>query len=285
METLETKMINKETGIFKCNCCDYVTSYKTNYNRHLKSNKHKKYTTETKMITNDVVNQCTICSKIFKTRGGLWKHSKKCTVENKSNSLKDEVILKVLEENSDLRKLLGNQQKQIDEMIPKLGNNNNNQFNLNVFLNEKCKDAVHWEEFIKSIEVGIEQLNVVMNGSITKGIVQIICQNIDDLGLYKRPIHCVDTKRKKICIKRESGWEHNQDKNNEILKSSERKLQQKHVLLIQEWQKQHPNWCESETETALYIDMVQKLMESVDEIKCINEISKNVVIPKTTIDE
>jgi len=191
--------------------------------------------------------------------------------------------MKVLEENSDLRKLLCDQQKQIGELIPKVGNNNNNQFNLNVFLDEQCKDAINWDEFIRSIELGMEHLNMVMGGSITNGVAQVICRGIDELGVYKRPIHCVDTKRKKLCIKKEGIWEHDKEKNNKILESGERKLQHKHVLLIQQWQDEHPDWSQSEEETNMYINLVQKMMENIDEGKCISEISKSAMIPKNEL--
>ena len=111
-----------------------------------------------------------------------------------------DTILKVLEENKELRKILCSQQKQIGELIPKVGGNynvgsyNNNQFNLNVFLNEQCKDAINWDEFIKSIQLGVSDLDKIMDSNITTGITQVLCKSIDELGVYKRPVHCLDSK-------------------------------------------------------------------------------------------
>ena len=102
------------------------------------------------------------------------------------------------------------------------------------------------------------------------------------MGIYKRPIHCIDAKRKKLCIKNEGIWEHNSEKNKVSLEKGNRALQQKHFLLIKQWEKQHPNWEKSENETNLYMELVQKMMAEVDEEKCIMEISKNALIPKET---
>ena len=268
---------------YSCKRCNFNTNNKSNYERHILTAKHINYLKSNKCI--ETKFNCMHCKRMFKSRSGLWKHQNICSKKSSEKSENSEVIMKVLEENSDLRKLLCKQQEQINVLIPKVGNNNNNhnQFNLNIFLNTQCKDAINWEEFINSLEVSMENLNNVMNEGITNGIAQVICQGIDELGIYKRPIHCLDTKRKKICIKREGIWEHSQEKTNEDIINSQNKLQHKHVLLIQKWQEDHPNWACNENETNTYITMIQKLMQNVDDNKYINEISKSATIPKNNI--
>ena len=297
MNAFEQKNTKIKAYNYSCDKCHYKCCYKRDYDKHLMTRKHQK-----RVILNEKIPKspnvisyiCDTCNKSYKNRNGLWYHKKNgnCTFIEEENVIiqkpvvDSDTILKVLEENKELRKILCSQQKQIGELIPKVGGNynvgsyNNNQFNLNVFLNEQCKDAINWDDFISSIEIGLGQLNTVMNGSITSGVAQVICQGIDELGIYKRPIHCLDTKRKKLCIKQEGSWSQNQEKNNQTLQSSERKLQHKHVLLIQKWQDEHPNWDKSEEETGKYIEMVQKMMDNVDGDKCINEISKSATIPK-----
>tara|TARA_Y100000816_G_C26077596_1_gene567453 strand:+ start:817 stop:1692 length:876 start_codon:yes stop_codon:yes gene_type:complete len=288
MNHFEQKNTKIKQPKYFCSLCDYKCFYKRDYDKHISTRKHQNAVflngKSPKVPSSEF--RCEICNKIYKNRNGLWYHKKKCNNENETHikqdgpSITHETIMKVLEENKELRKILCDQQKQIGELIPKVGNNNNNQFNLNVFLNEQCKDALDWDEFIGSIEVGLNQLHTVMNGSITNGVAQVICQGIDELGVYKRPIHCVDPKRKKICIKTQGEWEHDKEKNNKLLETTGRKLQQKHVLLIQKWQEEHPNWTTSEEETELYINLVSKMMGEVDDSKCINEISKKATIPK-----
>ena len=72
--------------------------------------------------------------------------------------------------------------------------NNNNQFNLNLFLKEDCKDAINWTEFVNSIELEMNALECLKDLNITIGITNAICNKINELGVYKRPIHCVDQK-------------------------------------------------------------------------------------------
>jgi hypothetical protein len=211
-----------------------------------------------------------------------------------------DLIIKVLEDNKELRNMLCQQQeqymnnlkeqqqlhhKEISELIPKIGNttNNNQKFNLQVFIHEQCKDAINWDEFIKSIQLGISDLDRVTNSNITNGISQVLCKSIDELGVYKRPVHCLDSKRKKLCIKTADEWQHDVGKNKELLESGNRELQQKHIIMIQEWQAQNPDWKEDENLKDLYIKIIQGVTGEVDEDKCLVEISKHAYIPKNDL--
>ena len=294
-----THLSKKVQVEFRCEKCDYKCSCKRDWGKHLLTKKHN-----TTNPTN-LSNLCE-CGRNYKHRTSLYNHKKKCSyhkpvVEKEDNSIfvsqeqnSEGLILKVLDENKELRKMiiqqqeqvisqqkeLSKQNEQISELIPKVGNNNNNRFNLNFFLNEQCKDAINWDDFIKSIEVGICNLDMTLDSNITKGVAQVICNGISELGIYKRPIHCLDAKRKKLCIKNEGTWEQDAVKNKMVLESGNRALQQKHFQLIKKWEKKHPNWEKSEQETNQYMLMIQKMMADVDEDKCIAEISKNALIPK-----
>ena len=200
------------------------------------------------------------CGKTYKYSSGLSNHKRSC---KNSSTNKQEVdsalVLKILEENKELRKIMKKQQDQISQLIPKIGNttnNNNNQFNLNFFLNEQCKDAINWDEFIKSIQLGVTDLENLMGSNITNGITHVLCKSINELGVYKRPVHCLDTKRKKLCIKNENSWEQDAEKNKVLLEKNNRKLQQKHIIMIQEWQAQNPNWKEDENLKDIYIKII-----------------------------
>jgi len=108
---------------------------------------------------------------------------------------------KILEENTEMLKT-------IQDIVPKIGNNNNNhQFNIQVFLNEECKDAINFSDFIKLIQVSLTDLeNQAENGYI-KGITKIFIENLQGLGMNKRPIHCTDKKRKTLYIKENNEWD------------------------------------------------------------------------------
>ena len=205
-------------------------------------------------------------------------------------------ILKLVEQNRELQNLLKAQQQKMHDqfdkhheevmkLIPQVGNNNNNRFNLNIFLNEKCKDAINWNEFIQSIEVGMSDMENVVDSNITKGVVKVICNGIDKLGVYKRPIHCLDMKRKKLCLKNKDVWEKDSGVIKETLEMGNRKIQQKHMMFIKEWEERHPGWEKDEKMRDVYNNIVQQLMKDVEEDKCVNEISKHTTIPKEITDE
>ena len=277
--------------IFKCDLCNYKCCHKGDLKKHFNTQKHKMITLDNKksqMIKSFVCE----CGKTYKYASGLSKHKKKCdfilqieeTIIEKDTKLNEDLVLKILEENKELRKMMKEEQekhhKEISDLIPRVGNNNNNQFNLNFFLNEQCKDAINWDEFIKSIQLGVSDLEKIMDTDITRGITHVLCKSINELGVYKRPIHCLDTKRKKLCIKNSDTWEQNPVKNKEFLEKNNRQLQQKHILMIQEWQKENPNWQEDENLKEVYVKIIQNVMGDVDEEKCLAEISKHTTIPK-----
>jgi hypothetical protein len=139
---------------FYCEKCHYGTSSKSNYNNHLKSIKHTKSDESTlfngikPFLSQDGKYKCEKCNKSYKERSGLWRHKKICiTPENNS-----EVIIELLKQNKEFKELIIEQNKELIELSKEktITNNNcnnnitnNNSFNLNVFLNEQCKDALH----------------------------------------------------------------------------------------------------------------------------------------------
>ena len=105
----------------------------------------------------------------------------------------------LLRENIELRKKLDEKDSQLIELIPKIGNvtNNtiNNKLNINLFLNEKCKDAMTIDEFVSNVEISIKNLLTTKSRGIGIGLSEIINENMNKLSVYERPIHCTDKKR------------------------------------------------------------------------------------------
>jgi len=234
-------------NMFECKLCDYVTFRKSNYDKHLLTRKHK----SSNMEKTIVCFHCKICSKEYKTQSGMWKHEKTCKIEKPvtiqkvldSNTSLTNVIVKQQEENQKereehqkIQEILMNQiklqQVQLNELIPRIGN----VINIQVFLNETCKDAVNWNDFIKSLP---------QSTNITK----TICDGIEELGMYKRPVHCFEEKQ--LCIKHENVWEHDMSKINATI------VQTNH-LMKQQWERDHPEWYKNANETEEYTKLFQK---------------------------
>lgn len=266
--------------MYRCEDCKYETNKIYHYNRHCNTNKHKKNTNE--LIEQKYV--CTVCEKKYKHKSGLTYHEKKC---NKDLNMKL-IVEKVLqhhsnemislfnrEESKEITKLkseLREKQNEIDRLIPLIGNKTNN-FNLNIFLNDKCKDALNWDEFVKQLSFTFKEYN-----SITDDISNIICSSIDALGLYKRPIHCLDLKRKKICIKNGDEWDKNPDMN--MLKKTTERVQHNYRYVLDKWETLHPKWFESETESVIFLQLNKKYGDPIDFQKCMNKIMRSSIVPK-----
>ena len=204
---------------------------------------------------------CSTCNFTCKKKGDWSRHivtKKHLKLEQETVDLK-KIILKQQEQ-------IDTQQKQINELIPKIGNINQ-RFNLNLFLNDSCKDALNWSDFINT-------LNIHDSNNIDD-IAQLICQELYSIGIYKRPIHCLDVKRKKICIKNQDVWEHNVVKVYDTLNDSASTLQHAY---IKHWQHTHPTWYEDENETHMYTQLVSKI--STDKEVYTNSFTKHICIPK-----
>jgi len=216
----------KENPIkFNCEKCNFKCCNKKDYTRHLNTLKHKNQQNQHKKpqkTPKSVLNRLScVCGKSYKDRSGLWRHKKVCNNANENVITDIECkeytdnsrFLSLISQNKELMDLLHEQNKIIKEIVPKIGNNNNNNnttnnhFNLNVFLNEDCKDAINFSEFIDSIKVTFEDLEHQAEVGYIKGISKLFIENLQELGTHKRPIHCTDRKRKTLYIKENNEWD------------------------------------------------------------------------------
>lgn len=203
---------------FFCEECNYSTSNKKDYDRHLLTAKHKNRTILNKNPTIEISKfTCEICNKSFKARNSLWYHKKKCKIIEEQK----EEVKKENDEEEDKKdkiiELLMEQNEKLMEMAQKpniINNTINQNFNLNVFLNEKCKDAMSLEDFVNSIELTLEDYKNTGENGFVKGISDIVVNKIKDLDTCERPVHCTDLKRQTIYIKNEDKWEKDDSKEN-----------------------------------------------------------------------
>ena len=247
-----------------CELCDFICCKKYSWDRHLLTAKHKKKTLETKMETqNGEKGQKEMnceCGKSYKNKSGLWKHQKKCKVveENTktseenitieiSDSKKSENILQPTNESLLIEFIKQNQdfQKQLLEVMKEnigthtTNNTTNNKFNMNIFLNEKCKDAFNISDFINSIDVGFKDFENFGRIGYVNNISNIFIRELKGLDVYKRPIHCSDLKREVIHIKDNNTWVKDEEKKQ--MKRAIKLIEHKNIKLIPDWVKANPD--------------------------------------------
>jgi len=290
--------IIKNDKIFFCEKCNYLTSKKYHFDRHLLTSKHKKGQNGNdftdKKGTNEKKGQhhfsCK-CGKIFKTNSGLWKHEKRCNyikkeiiveqkiLENreKKDELKSLIIDIMTDSNKKMNILMKENQelrKQVTQLIPRVGNNNNNlkqKFNINVFLNEKCKDALSMDDFIDKIEISMKNLLTTKEKGNVHGISNIIMENMNKLSLYERPLHCTDKKKETLYIKNNQ-WE--KDENKEYISKALKKLEKKQLKNIKLWIDKHPNYMNDDKEQEEFAEILRECGKSIDDNR--NKIVKNL---------
>ena len=290
-----TKKGTMNINNYNCIYCDYNTTHKSKYNRHMLTLKHKMLTVSSQKGQEkehcEQQNQkqeerlyiCS-CGKKYKHRQSLSLHRKKCINSiNNSETLnitnKDELhslILKMIYENKELK-------TQITELIPQVGNITNNQinnqtnnqtnnFNIQLFLNEQCKDAINMSDFIDNIIVNQEQLDFTRHKGLSSGLTKTIIDNMNQLSLYERPLHCTDVKRETIYIKDNDEW--TKDKTKQHIKTALQKVSMKNYHALKTWQLANPDYIDNEGKTDYFTHAVITLGQSLDKIE--EKIIKNL---------
>ena len=197
-----------------------------------------------------------------------------------------EMFIKLLKDNEEMMKMiksLSENQLTTPQHITNNNNITNNQFNLNIFLNEKCKDALNMSEFIDSLKITLDDLLFSKNNGITRGVTDIMIKKLKELDIYKRPIHCTDIKRDVMYIKDENKW--HKDNNHDMFKNTIIKVANKERSALQLWAIDNPDWMETEQKQIQYLTMVRSICEPIEtysnyERKIVKNIGKEILVNK-----
>lgn len=279
---------------FECEKCKFVTCNIKDYNRHLLTRKHENTMKYNDFYPKNPRPYTCECGKVYPYRSSLYNHKKTCDFYKEINNKKDEItykdlFLSLVKENKELCNNIITNQNEIKNQINSnkfenqiIGNNNNitkNKLNINIFLNEECKDALTIDQFMDKIKVSLDNLLVTRDKGITEGVSNIFIENMNKLSLRERPLHCTDTKRETVYIKYDNQkndglWE--QDCENKKLKEALKKVslaQQKNMV---KWTEENPGW---ETDHKLqneYMKLVKNCTDNIDENKRSEKIVKKV---------
>jgi len=277
---------------FLCEICEIKTNNKKDFDKHIMTLKHKKLTSVNIKLTEKspiLIFTCQICKKEYKSRVGLWKHKKIC-----NNDFCSEEEINTKPKDKDLIMILIKQNTELLEIV-KNGthhtinnhNSNNKTFNLQLFLNETCKNAMNITDFVNSLQLQISDLENVGELGYIEGISNIIIKKLNTLDITERPIHCTDKKRETMYIKDEDKWEKEDEKKVKLHKMV-KKVANKNINLISEFQKLHPDWKKYSSRVS---DQYNKIViESMGgkgdndyekEEKIIKRVAKEVFVNKT----
>ncbi len=305
---LVAKSGTKVANNYYCEKCDYTCCKIYNWKKHILTSKHIKEIKEingnekvAKSGKKEQTYLCSKCKKCFQTNSGLWKHNKICNVSDNdtnetaiqalNNHITPELVMSILQQNKEFQNMLIDQNKTIVELsknnsITNNINSHNKTFNLQVFLNETCKDAMNIMEFVDSIKLQLCDLENVGELGYVQGMSKIIVSNLNSLDETKRPVHCTDSKREVLYVKDDNKWEKENESKSQMRKVI-KYVTHKNTKLFKEFKAKYIGCEKSDSK---YSDKYDKLIVEAfggkgdndveKENKIIRNIAKHVTIDK-----
>ena len=280
--TKKSEKEQKSSTCFYCNDCRLEYDKKSNYDRHLLTLKHKKGIKVSKSSTDIIqseinqVYECEYCTKVFKARNSLWYHKKTCNMKS------DDTLLLM----KDKIDSINNQIHDLKDgtTITHLNINGgtiNQNLNINVFLNETCKDAMNLSNFVDGLKITLGDLMKTKELGYVNGISNVIIKNLGDLKIEDRPIHCSNVEKSNFYIKNNDEWEPD---NGESVSKAIEASQQKHYIALSAWMKENPNWESDELKTEECIKMMKHFSNGSSEqnSKIISNIGTAVILDKNS---
>jgi hypothetical protein len=295
-------ILPQKTQHFNCEKCNFKSDNKKDFNRHLLTSKHldasKCYENASKIPENTPIKNICFCGKEYKHESSFYRHKKKCPEINIDTQTNHEItpsmILNVIQQNQEFKDLLLEQNKIIIEMsknsqINNTINNNNSHnktFNLQLFLNETCKDAMNIMDFVESIKIQLCDIESIGELGFVNGMSKLIIKNLNALAENMRPVHCNDPKRDSLYVKDANVWE-KEDIDNKKIKKAIKYISHKNICAIPQWKAKYPDCIYSDSKKSeQYNHIVVEAMggsgdndaEKADKI--VKKIAKEVTIDK-----
>ena len=319
---METNITNKKNSKkHHCIICDYHSNKITDYGRHLLTPKHvnksnnTNNTNKTAEKTNDFtpnkLYKCE-CGKEYLHMSSLCKHKKSCdsihtekisndtyetTTNVQSTEFDSDMILEILKQNQEFKELIIAQNNKILELVSShnttnITNNNNNnnnttnKFNLNVFLNETCKDALNMSEFLESLTLCLNDFENFGPLGYCGGITNILLKGLKTLDVNKRPIHCSDLKREVIHIKNNDVWQKDEEQAQMI--KAIKAIEHKNMKQMTLWAKANPEYKDANHKKSdLYTKLMDNSLGETDKEKAqknyhkiIRSVAKEILVEK-----
>ena len=292
---------SKSSNKYICEKCDYNTSRKSQYDRHLATDKHnflQNPTSEKFQHPNPKQYKCG-CGKIYKHSSSMYAHKKHCEYNENDHSdkiNKDELIHLLVTQNNEMMQILKNGIVNNNTTNNNNTNNSHNTtnnvdaktFNLNFFLNETCKDAMNISEFVSSIKVNLEDLENTGRQGYIQGISNIILKNLNNMEQNFRPIHCSDSKREVFYIKENNEWQ-KENEEKPLLTKAIKIIANENIKQIKHWRDKYPDCTDADSKkNNMYLKIVSNSMNGLTEEeghrninKIISNVAKEVTIDKT----
>ena len=310
-----SQISQKNAKKYECVKCNFISSNKYDYTKHNLTAKHTNRTILNNRGQNTQPAKFICeCGKQYNARNSLWYHKQRCVVivpnepELPNVALESASIIELLRQNNEFKSLMVEQYTHLSESNHNLhesnkqnialqqqlvdavknntgsitnnttNHNNNQRFNINVFLNDTCKDAMSITDFLQNIDVQNDELEYIGHHGYVNGMTKMIMDRLKNMDVTKRPIHCTDIKRETMYIKEDGGWCKDTEELSKLRKILSR-ISMNNYRSVPNWRNAHPE-CEivaSRTYDFCY-RMMQALLGDVEDeqIRLDNKIIKTM---------
>jgi hypothetical protein len=298
-----TNLMPKNAEKFVCSICDFKCCKISNYNAHISTRKHNLLTNVDKKMPKNADKFICDCGKEYNHRQSLSIHKKKCIIKKKeekkieieNNNMTSELIVEIIKQNQEFKDLLIEQNKTIIELsknnnntIINNTNSHNKSFNLNLFLNETCKNAMNIMDFVDSIKIQLTDIESIGELGYVNGISKLIIKNLKALDEHMRPVHCSDMKRESLYVKDANVWE-KEDSDNKKIKKAIKYIAHKNICALPIWKAKYPDYNNSESKRSdQYSHITMEAMgghgdnDEEKANKIVKKIAKEVLINKNS---
>ncbi len=235
--------------IFECIPCNYTCYAQSVMDKHKKTQKHNiNLKNDTIINQNPPELKQSVDSELMIIIKNLLSQNselKNFIIEQANEHKKDtvEIVNKVIEQANEHKKETVEIITKVIEQAKTINNNNitNNNtkaFNINMYLNEQCKDAMNFSDFINGIEVSHEDLDNNAQLGFVGGVSKILIDNLKMMNRNERPIHCTDVKRETMYIKDDNKWTKEEDDSK--LRSAIQEITRKSIGTLMNWKRGNP---------------------------------------------
>lgn len=254
-----------------CENCNYKTNKSTNYIRHCNTQKHKNVIEHKIEYTeNNKIYICNYCNKEYTKPNSIWYHVQKCKIiYNQMKQKNMENIKNIIEKVDEINEEIKTLNEKIDNVKPYT-------FNLNVFLNEHCKHAMSIDTFLSEL-----QLKFTLDNTLEKDAIILLTNALKNMEYYKRPIHCLDLKRNKLCIKDNNEW----TEDVKIFDKVPNYIANAYKYEIDKWEEQNYGFMNNSDKMSIFIQHMSKFGQVMNSLKILRPILKATTIPKKELKE
>ena len=286
-QVTESQVTESEKKEYKCIACGKIYKNMSGLckHRHICKQKMFQKIQQKEAVSETIHEECE--DDIVESSG----ESTELTSTAMPEKEKDEIIIQLLKDNESMKTFMKEQNNMLKEMMRQINtngsstitttNNIKQKFNINIFLNEQCKDAINMGDFIKSLKITFDDLEITRDKSLEESVSTIMLRGLKELDVYKRPIHCTDQKRDVMYIKDEEKWE--KDDGNVKLKESIDTLSKKQMYTLKEWRDSDPELKTNDDKRDKFVTTLNHVCTPIPETsgkRLIKTIGKEIYIDK-----